>query len=441
MQANASGSTNHAQNTPLPEAAVEQAFHSLLQDALIQARAEGLLSDDEIHYVDSDLQVIAPSLSLYFAALQARGDPPSISLPKHDRLKLTQDNVPASFASFFALWQACVPKVQKLDFEKRHDLALILCEREPVSSPVRTHVVALARDIKIVAMQIVQRSTFRQRFQADVQTAIETSKRTMAQGSHYIAPPSSPPPIDHQQNRSSRVSPSPVLPPRRSDDSYKPLPPPPIPTIAVDAPVEDDSTLVMIRETLFAALGDCLATNKDLLSLLRMNDKSWSARCYFASLCLAILDVCLLRACLPTLPDLHRITAGISKRDSFPWHLAYVRTVHMRKGTDRVNLTNCPLELSKLLHAVFRIAMFVQALQEADTRKAIEDAGNDVKTREEDLYIHRLSKRLLGHAFSRSSEVEGDRAEGHVLEAYMMINRLALGESGDIPIQSFQILT
>jgi hypothetical protein len=133
-----------------------EAFHSLLQDALIQAQAEGLLGEGELHPDDAELKIIAPSLALYFAALLSEGSPPSITSPNNDQFQLSLDNCPSSFLSFFTLWQDCVPKVKRLDLEKRHDLALLLCEREPASSPIRMEVVALARDFKAVAVNIVQ---------------------------------------------------------------------------------------------------------------------------------------------------------------------------------------------------------------------------------------------------------------------------------------------
>jgi len=157
LSSTSSSSSNPA--TSLSESTVQEAFHALLQDALIQAQAEGLLSHEEIQ-TDSEINVIAPSLCLYFAALQAKGSPPSITSPKNNNaFQLSIDNCPPSFASFFRLWQTCVPQVQKLDMENRHDLALLLCEKEPTSSPIRMEVVALARVLKVVAVDIVQVSS------------------------------------------------------------------------------------------------------------------------------------------------------------------------------------------------------------------------------------------------------------------------------------------
>jgi hypothetical protein len=154
MHQHSSSSSLNA-TTPLSESIIEEAFHALLQDALIQAQAEQLLSDEEIRQ-ESDLKIIAPSLSLYFAALHAQGSPPCITSPQDSRFQLSLQNCPPSFLSFFKLWQECVPKLQRLNLESRHDLALLLCEKEPVSSPIKMEVVALARDLKVVAVDIVQ---------------------------------------------------------------------------------------------------------------------------------------------------------------------------------------------------------------------------------------------------------------------------------------------
>lgn len=149
---------------------MEEGFHYVLKEALIQAQAEGLLDADVGQWSPAELQITAAALSLYFAALQARGSPPCITAPRpiesgmgseQQAFVLSSENCPPSFASFFALWQVCVPRVQRLDLERRHDLALILCDQPPQSSPVHMEVAALARDIKVVALDIVQVSCMR----------------------------------------------------------------------------------------------------------------------------------------------------------------------------------------------------------------------------------------------------------------------------------------
>jgi hypothetical protein len=188
---------------------------------------------------------------------------------------------------------------------------------------------------------------------------------------------------------------------------------------------------MLIRETLFAALGDCLVTNRDLLHLVRKGEdsKSWSSRCFFASLCLSILDVCLSRVHLPpsSSTDSNHLNFGIVKK-TFPWREAYVRTVHDSEGNDRVSLDTCPGELTKLLMVLLQIGMYTQSLSEADDFKAMQDAADDRTTKEAELYIWRLKRRLLGDVAEQSSPADQPGDDHHVKDAAVMINRLALGE-------------
>lgn len=107
---------------------------------------------------DVDVQIAGPALCLFFSALGAQGDPPTIAAPDRS-FELTSGNCPPSFASFFKLWQQSVRPIKKLSSEARHDLALLLCDKEPVSSPLRTDVIRLASDLKAVSLEITQVSS------------------------------------------------------------------------------------------------------------------------------------------------------------------------------------------------------------------------------------------------------------------------------------------
>jgi len=161
----------------LTEEQVIGGFHSLLQDSLAQARGEGLLSDSELEAagqskpsyiinlpfhlsrshlcIEPAVQIAAPSLVLFFAALGSTGDPPSISSPDQSFV-LTSQNCPNSFSNAFKLWQECVRPIQGLGSEARHDLALLLCDKEAVSSPLRMDVSRLASDLKGIGLEILQ---------------------------------------------------------------------------------------------------------------------------------------------------------------------------------------------------------------------------------------------------------------------------------------------
>lgn len=161
-------------------------FHSLLQDSLAEARGEGLLRDDELEsagepdtvprelvltapsplsslslltsscrVAEPAVQIAAPSLALFFAALGSTGTPPSISSPDGSFV-LSSSNCPPSFSNAFQLWQTCVKPIQQLSMEARHDLALMLCDKEPVSTPLSLQVARLASDLKGIALEILQ---------------------------------------------------------------------------------------------------------------------------------------------------------------------------------------------------------------------------------------------------------------------------------------------
>lgn len=241
-----------------------------------------------------------------------------------------------------------------------------------------------------------------------------------------------------------------------------------MPTIAVEPPAEEDETLIRIRETLFAALGDCIATNLDLAGLLRNHegDKEWTSRAYFASLCLAILDVSLGRTYLPDILALPGVSddaqqdaqqtdllhAGHPSREQeLAWQQSYVRTVNLgshlgggsqdgsRSSTDRhdeqhISLQACPASHAKLLMALLNVARNTQRLARTDDERAIDDVQHDRPTDESAMLLPALKRCLLGDVVppavdghsSQGPPALSPTAEGCVRETGNMINRLAL---------------
>lgn len=66
----------------LSEQRVIEAFHTLATTALEQAQTEGLLDPAQLQDPDFDqLQLLGPSLILFFAALASRPDEPSVKIP------------------------------------------------------------------------------------------------------------------------------------------------------------------------------------------------------------------------------------------------------------------------------------------------------------------------------------------------------------------------
>lgn len=94
-------------------------------------------------------------MTLFYAALEAQGDPPCISSPDGS-FTLSSENCPAPLASAFRLWQECVPGVRRYDEEARGDLARMVCEKEPEGMPLRMDVARTAADLKGIALEILQ---------------------------------------------------------------------------------------------------------------------------------------------------------------------------------------------------------------------------------------------------------------------------------------------
>lgn len=103
---------------------------------------------------DIEVQIAGPALVLFYAALQAENDPPSIASPD-GTFRLSIQTCPPSFADAFRLWQQSVSKIQSYEPELRRDLALILCDQPPQSTPLRMDVVKTAADVKGIALEIL----------------------------------------------------------------------------------------------------------------------------------------------------------------------------------------------------------------------------------------------------------------------------------------------
>lgn len=131
-------------SSKLPVSRSRALFHRLTRSA-----------HSSVRVIDVDVQVAGPALALFFAALGARGDPPSISSPDGSFV-LSASNCPPSFENAFRLWQACVRPIKKLPSEARHDLSRLLCDKPAASSPLRIDVARLSGDLKGIALEILQ---------------------------------------------------------------------------------------------------------------------------------------------------------------------------------------------------------------------------------------------------------------------------------------------
>ncbi|CAD6898146.1 unnamed protein product [Tilletia controversa] len=353
----------------LTDVDVITAFHSLLKDALAQARAEGLINDDLLEHAGVDIQINGPALALAFAALQAAGHPPAIRAP-HGNFTLDNGNCPPSFRVFFEEWQREVIPIQRLSLEDRHSLIRLICD-QPTLAESQPDIPRIAATLKSIAINLVQRRTFQLLFSDDLQHALESNVRPThsprssgdfgSRGSEsgrvvnqyqpppgYEPPPQQPASNPAQQQQQQQQQHQTLNLPNIS--LTPPQPPPPSLT--------DDPNLNLIRETLLSALADVLATTPTIRHLLLRNNPEWKAHAYFACLCLAILDVAL-----------HRVTPS-----------GGVRCVQSGKAQGKIiGMADCPLQLRRLLWALSNIGAMCQRLAEDDDLAAIKRAerGDD----------------------------------------------------------------
>ncbi|GAA5945838.1 hypothetical protein JCM3775_001901 [Rhodotorula graminis] len=331
-------------STQLSDEQIIAAFHVFCRDALAQARAEGLLDDGDLEQADVDVQVAGPALALFFAALGARGSPPSISSPDA-AFSLTTDNCPDTFRNAFSLWQRTVEPVQGFSSTARHDLALLLCEKEVKSSPLRLDVARIAADLKGIALEILQRRSFQMRFRHDLQAALDTSIRprtsTDSDRPHAAYEP---PPMYYEGE-----------PTPDTKRAHAHLAQHDAPEANADA-AADGEGLALIRETLYAALGDVMVETPAILSMLARG-ADYAPQAFFASTALAILDVALTRV------DEHG-----------------VRPVHMGHGSPtRIGLRDTPPYLRPLLGGLVELSQASRALQDEDDARAVREATEGVE--------------------------------------------------------------
>ncbi|KZO97410.1 hypothetical protein CALVIDRAFT_480212 [Calocera viscosa TUFC12733] len=301
----------------LTESQLTSAFHSFLKGALSQAHAERLLTDEMLASAEGDLMVEGPALCLFFAALRASTHPPSLLLPpttttsgSQPPLLLNLQTCPPAFHPLFRLWSSTVPPIRALPPNYQHDLCRLLCDLDPLSSPVRESLPRLAGELRAVAIEISQRRTFQERYGGDLQAVLDRAGSGRQRATWEAPPEYEPaprekalPPVPPQSQttpppRSARLSvpPSPLRPSSPSSpNTYRapsPLraqfPPSPL-TPTLSTPHTPDPVLALIRETLYAALADVLSLTPALHALLHSDP----AQAYFASVSLAILQVCL----------------------------------------------------------------------------------------------------------------------------------------------------
>ncbi|POY76621.1 hypothetical protein BMF94_0211 [Rhodotorula taiwanensis] len=334
----------------LTEVQVIEGFHALLRNGLAEARRDGFLTDDDIARADIEVQIAGPALVLFYAALQAENDPPSIASPD-GTFRLSIQTCPPSFADAFRLWQQSVPKIQSYEPELRRDLALILCDQPPQSTPLRMDVVKTAADVKGIALEILQRRTFQTRFETDLQAVLAPG-----QTDDLAVPPAS--------------------------IAYQPPP--------AYVPGSVDSDPVGQRTATVGGGGEVAyvsAEEEEAHLSLMSRGSEFAAKAFFAATCLAILEVALTRAT----PE------GI-------------RPVVLNQASPRViGVRETPAHLRPFLSRLVEVSQAVRTLAEEDDATAVREATEGAETLSHpklDLLRARLENGMGPTASASDADVE-----------------------------------
>lgn len=162
----------------------------------------------------------------------------------------------------FRRWQRTVDSVQRLPTEQAHDVARLICDLEPVTSPVSTLMVKLAADIQAIAIQISQRRTFMERYTQDLEMALHRRSPSFNRPPIYAGVSSDTSEQQIQQNR-----------PSSQYDNDIALPTPAATTLPqagnaqvaeLNIPDTRNEEVMIIRETLYAVLADVMSQSKTL---------------------------------------------------------------------------------------------------------------------------------------------------------------------------------
>ncbi|KAF9077777.1 hypothetical protein BDP27DRAFT_1379498 [Rhodocollybia butyracea] len=372
-----SSHTRTRSGTQLSEQYVSDSFHSYLKSSLTQAKAEKLLDAELLSSAEGDLMITGPALCLFFAALRSTTSPPSVPLPRHDKTsdptELSEENCPPAFAPFLRVWARAVPSIQGLAPEYQHDLARIICNLDPLSSPLDPGVHGIAADLRAVAIEISQRRSFQDRYASALQAALDSGNAPTSKKASFVPPPSyeASPPSSLQSSPNTQTlslpPPSPTYSSGRSSDTHDHPPHSPshlspyAPSTSSGWPERSPSPTILtpsspaiefIRETLYAALGDALERYPALRGMLKLDPP----RAYFASVAFAILDV----ATTSMTPD--GSVVGVL-------------------GTP-LKLEDCPPPLKRFMLELAAIGRQAAELQELDDARAMKYAsrGQDIPT-------------------------------------------------------------
>lgn len=341
-------------------------------------------------------------------------------LPRHTKnsepMELSPDNCPPAFAGFLSVWSQNVSRIQGLVPEQQHDLARAICGLEPVSSSPEPALHGIAADLRAVAIEISQRRSFQDRYASDLQAVLDTGSPGEHKKASFVPPPTyeaSPVSTPNSSPRSSldHQPPSPQyanhnLPPQSpthlspwsggSSGSNSSGWPPRTPSPTLFTP--DSPAIELIRETLYASVGDALSRLPSLRALL----KSDPPRAYFACVAFAVLDVA---------------STSITPEGNIVGVLG-----------QELKLASCPQELRPFMVEIAAIGKQAKELQEDDDRVALDYArhGRDLPpTKLERVRI--ILEEGIGYGRRRRDSNESRRSiEGRAVSFANRINGLSL---------------
>ena len=284
------------------------------------------------------------------------------------------------------LWINTVPAIQKLKSTHQHDLARIICDREPIANPPAPQEInRIAHDLRAVAIEISQRRSFQDRYADDLQVALDAGTTPASVEEKRLRAAFKPPPLYDPSPVSSAGSspqhattelPNPNIPaqlpthippqspvhlsvfaasppysqtqfprnaqqpqqrPVASTSSGSPSHSPRSPTfLPPEAPI-----ILTIRETLYASIGEVLAFSPTLREGLERDPP----RATFAAVALAILEV-----------SLNNITPNGSVRGVMG---------------NEVTLAQCPPQYQRLMLELGDIGKTVKGVTAEDDERAI----------------------------------------------------------------------
>ncbi|MBW0482297.1 hypothetical protein O181_022012 [Austropuccinia psidii MF-1] len=394
------------QDTNISEEQVIVAFHSFLQGALAQAHLERLLDSSILSSAQADIQIQGPSICLFLAALRSEGDPPSIAT---SLIMLNQDSCPPSFRNWFILWSQCVPKIKGLSFDLRHDLARIICDQEPQCQPIRIDLPIIAQNLRAIAIEISQRH---------LDYALQHGPSQEKPLSSNFKPPPA-----YDDTITDAPGSGPLDTPQIAQFTLASQPPQS--SLNLDPSFENHPALQIIRETLYASLADTLYATPTVFSILQSPNSTDAqlSRAYFASLCLALLEMS-----LTLVNSVNRTMKVVNLGSHYPTVL---------------KIEDCPPHLLPIAGQLFQIADSTQDLLQQDTENAIQEAGgqhenhlNDGKRQDRQTKLERLRLELEYGTNCQANEDLDELREQIPIEPLRVvanrINELAL-RIGQIP--------